>query len=57
MLPERFSKTFHLQRKKWSVKVKSSTENVRSIAYESFILELYFRTFHFGISLVLLLRR
>ena len=35
-------------------KLESSAENATRMIYEIFILELYFETFHFGISIVLL---
>ena len=38
-------------------KIKSGTENLTSMIYDRVILKLYVETFHFGISILLLLRR
>ena len=44
-----------LQKKVVASKIKSGTENLTSMIYKSYILELYFRTFHVDINIVLLL--
>ena len=45
---------FYYKEKSGASRIKSSTENLTSMVYESFILELYFGTFYFGISTALL---
>ena len=52
-----FKKHSIFKEKSGESKIKRSTENLTSMIYEIFILELYIGTFHFGISIVLLLRR
>ena len=52
-----FKKYFIYEGKSRASKIKRSTENLTNMIYESFILELYFRTFNFGVSIVLLLWR
>ena len=60
MLPERFlvfEKHFIFREVSETSKTKSRTENLSSIIYESFVLELYCGTFYFGISIILLLQK
>ena len=45
---------FAFFKNKQASKITSGTENVTSLIYENFILELYFGTFHFDISIILL---
>ena len=52
-----FKKHSIFKEKSGESKIKRSTENLTSMIYEIFILELYIGTFYFGISIVLLLRR
>ena len=48
---------FIYEEKSGASKIKSGAENVTSMIYEFFILELYFGTFNFDIGFVLLLWR
>ena len=60
MLPESFlvfEKYFIFTEVSETSKTKSRTENVSSMIYESFVLELYCGTFHFGISIIFLLQK
>ena len=49
-----FSKHFIDKGKNGASEIKTSTENLISMIYESFLLEYYFATFHFGISITLI---
>ena len=51
---ELFKKHFSYKGKSGASKIKSSTKNLTSVIHESFVLEIYFEIFYFGISIELI---